>query len=150
MLRPIHSWLWEAPNDLWSLAEWRSNHGNILRRIKWIYPKCGELQTFSTLDEVNILAHKVELQRKAMLKRQAPKPPQRTYSFSKREPPVAAKPLSTPTGSSTPKPSLLRHPLSPQERKRCYKCQGVGHIASDCPNRKLITLAECQVLEEAE
>jgi len=34
-----------------------------------------ELQVFSTLDEVTILAHKVELQRKAKIKRGTPKPP---------------------------------------------------------------------------
>jgi len=40
-----------------------------------------ELQAFSTLDEVSILAHKVESERKAKLERETPKPPQRTYSF---------------------------------------------------------------------
>ena len=24
--------------------------------------------------------------------------------------------------------------------RRCYKCQGLGHIGSECPNRKAVTL----------
>ncbi|KAF7149734.1 hypothetical protein RHSIM_Rhsim02G0192700 [Rhododendron simsii] len=35
------------------------------------------------------------------------------------------------------------HPSSSQTNSRkCFKCQGYGHIASDCPNRKIITLVE--------
>ena len=32
--------------------------------------------------------------------------------------------------------------------RRCFKCQGLGHIASECPNRKVITLAEWTVVKE--
>ncbi|XP_017982330.1 PREDICTED: uncharacterized protein LOC108663252 [Theobroma cacao] len=32
--------------------------------------------------------------------------------------------------------------------KKCFKCQGFGHIASDCPNRKIISLVEEEVMEE--
>ena len=32
--------------------------------------------------------------------------------------------------------------------RRCFKCQGLGHIASDCPNRKVITLAEWATVKE--
>ena len=27
---------------------------------------------------------------------------------------------------------------------RCYRCQGLGHIASECPNKRIVTLAEYQ------
>ena len=40
-----------------------------------------ELQSYSTLDEVSILAHEVELQRTAKLKRECPKRPQRAFPF---------------------------------------------------------------------
>jgi len=29
-----------------------------------------------------------------------------------------------------------------------FKCQGLGHIASECPNRKVITLAEWAAVKE--
>ena len=32
--------------------------------------------------------------------------------------------------------------------RRCFKCQGLGHIASDCPNRKPITLSEWSVVKK--
>ena len=34
--------------------------------------------------------------------------------------------------------------------RRCFKCQGLGHIASECPNRKVITLAEWRAIDEQE
>jgi len=32
--------------------------------------------------------------------------------------------------------------------RRCFKCQGLGHIATDCPNRTVITLAEWDAVKE--
>jgi len=32
--------------------------------------------------------------------------------------------------------------------RRCFKCQGLGHIASDYPNCKVITLAEWSAVKE--
>jgi len=32
--------------------------------------------------------------------------------------------------------------------RRCFKCQGLGHIAADCPNQKVITLAKWEVVKE--
>ncbi|XP_025607627.1 uncharacterized protein [Arachis hypogaea] len=36
-----------------------------------------------------------------------------------------------------------------KERGWCFKCQGFGHIAADCPNRRVITLIEEEDHEEA-
>ena len=32
----------------------------------------------------------------------------------------------------------------------CLKCQALRHIATDCPNRKVITLTELQAVKEEE
>jgi len=32
--------------------------------------------------------------------------------------------------------------------KRCFQCQGLGHIALECPSRKVITLAEWTAVKE--
>jgi len=109
-----------------------------------------ELQHYTTVDKVCSLAHKVELQNKAKLKKEPPKPPQRAYPFDKGSFSHTPKPTNAPTALPSPKPNTSKPPLNPFEKRRCYKCQGFGRIASDCPNRKVITLVEYQALEKAE
>ena len=110
-----------------------------------------ELQHYTTLDEVCLLAHKVELQKKNRFKREPQKPPQRTYPFNKGSYTPTPKPQITPITPSNAKPSPpTKPPLNPHERRRCYRCQGFGHIASDCPNKRVITLIEYRGLEEEE
>lgn len=31
---------------------------------------------------------------------------------------------------------------------RCFKCQGFDRIASDCPNRKIVSLVEEEIVEK--
>ena len=50
---------------------------------------------------------------------------------------VAAKPI--PKNEAT---SGSNRPITSNTNRRCFKCQGFGHIASDCPNRKMVTLVE--------
>jgi len=33
---------------------------------------------------------------------------------------------------------------------RCFKCQGLGHVATNCPNRKVIILVEWEAVKEEE
>ncbi|KAD3069101.1 hypothetical protein E3N88_36981 [Mikania micrantha] len=34
-----------------------------------------------------------------------------------------------------------------QAPRRCFRCQGLGHIASECPNKRIVTLAEFNRLD---
>ena len=40
--------------------------------------------------------------------------------------------------------------LTPISYKHCFKCQGLGHIASDYQNQKIIPLAEWETVKEEE
>ena len=34
--------------------------------------------------------------------------------------------------------------------QRCFKCQGIGHIASECPNRRVVSLVEDEEAEKVQ
>ena len=57
--------------------------------------------------------------------------------------------LSTKNPSSTndPKPQNRSNP-NPLSNRICFKCQGLGHIASDYPNHTVVTLAEWSAMKE--
>jgi len=57
-----------------------------------------------------------------------------------------------PTGSfpSTPQKRPTPQMIFPPQLKRCLKCRGLGHLAIDCPNIKVITLEERKAEREEE
>jgi len=63
---------------------------------------------------------------------QSPQPPQRTPAPQKAFPP-----------RNRPNPSLL-------SARRCFKCQGLGHIVVNYPNREVITFAKWEVVKDKE
>jgi len=97
--------------------------------------------TLPTFYEGCMLTHKVKHPMKTEpLRREVAKPLPKGQPFDKGSP-------STPTVPSNPKPNFIKPPLNPHEKRRCYKCQGFGHIASECSNRRIISLAEWEEKE---
>jgi len=101
-----------------------------------------ELHPYISLDELSVLAHKVELQKRVKGKGMASNPNPRPYHFQK---PSYNPPKSTPNTNPRPSPK-------PGDKKRCFRCQGLGHFASECPDKRVVTWGEyqacCEELEE--
>uniref|UniRef100_A0A2N9I5V1 CCHC-type domain-containing protein n=1 Tax=Fagus sylvatica TaxID=28930 RepID=A0A2N9I5V1_FAGSY len=54
-------------------------------------------------------------------------------------------PTPTPIGKDVKGKEVARDPSKPNNRTQCFKCQGFGHVAAQCPNRTLfITEDECE------
>ena len=137
-----------------------SEEQNIVRYLGGLEPKYAnvvELQSYTTFDEVCVLAHKVETQMKLRpLKREIPKPMPKGTPFHKGSFPYPTKPMGPSTfPQKNPAPQKSQAPPnrpnpSPNASKRCFRCQGLGHITSKCPNRRIISLAEWEANKEEE
>uniref|UniRef100_A0A2N9HIL9 CCHC-type domain-containing protein n=1 Tax=Fagus sylvatica TaxID=28930 RepID=A0A2N9HIL9_FAGSY len=46
-------------------------------------------------------------------------------------------PTPTPIGKDVKGKEVARDPSKPNNRTQCFKCQGFGHVAAQCPNRTL-------------
>jgi len=108
------------------------------------------LKHYTTLDEVCSLAHKVKLQKKIRLRRDPTKPLNHSFPFNKESNPPPPKPQNIIPASSSHKSNDPKPPQNPFKKRRCFKCHELGHIASECPKRKVITLVEYETLEEEE
>jgi len=133
----------------------------IVRYLGGLDPKYAhvvELQSYSTFDEVCVLAHKVETQVKSRphkrdfvkslpeeqpLNKGSPNFPPKTVDPTPSYPQRNQAPQRTQTQPPQNRPNP--GPLTP---RRCFKCQGLGHIASECPNRRIISLVEWEANKE--
>jgi len=105
-----------------------------------------ELHTYSNLDELSSLAHKVEQQRRTKGKDLTSKPNPRPFptqrpSYFNPKPQTAPTPRNPPPAAHA---NSTKEPLNPKSKIRCFRCQGLGHIASECPNKRVVTLTEYQ------
>jgi len=113
------------------------------------YSHVVKLQQYTTFGGVYALAHRVEQQKESKVGEKKPFP--RTNPFSKW---CTQFNLKTTSDSSQIAPKTLspqdKPPSGHNANRRCYKCHDLGHIASDCPNRRLITWQKYQEAQEEE
>jgi len=100
-----------------------------------------QLQQYWSLDEVLRLAIRVE--------KQLPKKSLYQHLSSTRSYAHCNKP-STQEPSSLTKPPQKIIEENSSKTPRCFKCQGFGHIASDCPNPKTMTIIKGEIHEASE
>ena len=135
----------------------------IVRYLGGLEPRIAnviELQAYTTFDEVCVLAHKVEQQRKSRMNvHDSFKPyssaPNHEQTLNKGSSPYDPKPTESPPLPSPQKNQTPLQSLPPQLKPkhgtpRCFKCQGFGHIAADCVNWRSITLAEWEAIGKEE
>ncbi|PWA85827.1 hypothetical protein CTI12_AA145160 [Artemisia annua] len=100
-----------------------------------------ELHSYQTLTELTLLSHKVDSQQRSKGKFEPTRQSFRPTTYSK---PTSTHKTTTSTNSQ---PSMISNPKSepPKAPRRCFRCQGLGHIASECPNKRMISLADFEV-----
>ena len=112
-----------------------------------------------TFDEVCVLAHKVEQQKKSKqpsrheISKSSPYEQTVNKGSSSYTPKPTAPNFPSPQKSPTPQKNLFPPPTQkplPKGAPKCFKCQGFGHLASECPNRRYVTLAEWKATEEVQ
>ncbi|KAK0608918.1 hypothetical protein LWI29_037984 [Acer saccharum] len=108
-----------------------------------------QLQPYWSLNDVCKLALKVEKQQKEMRNRGSKYGSREGYtnkgSTSSSKPAVATKTntkVSTSKGEGMVSKQQQQPSTSNANSCKCFKCQGFGHIASKCPNRKIVSLVE--------
>jgi len=121
------------------------------------YANVVDLQAHTSFDEVCVLAHKVEQQKKNKhpLRHEISKPLPHEQTVNKGSSSSTSKPTASisPIPGQTPQQSLppqsTPKPL-PKGIPRCFKCKGFWHLASDCTNRRYVSLAEWKAVDEVE
>ena len=104
-----------------------------------------ELQSYSTLEELIQLAYKVELRGKGKGKGKSSSSRVTTTNTSYPKTPYSYPKQSTPTKDvKTPPPQNTNASNTRLDARRCFRCQGFGHLIADCPNKKVVTFVECE------
>ncbi|KAJ0454022.1 putative nucleotidyltransferase, Ribonuclease H [Helianthus annuus] len=100
-----------------------------------------ELQSYQTLAELTLLAHKVDSQQRLKGNLEPTRSTTKPNSYPK--PTQNTKPITPYT--SKPSPASTNSIEPPKVPRRCFRCQGLGHIASECPTKRIVSLAEFEL-----
>lgn len=103
--------------------------------------KIVQLQQYLTLNNVIKLALKVEWQQSK--EKTSSKNTSTRFSLKTNPSRTTTKKTESPAGTS----KLFKQANNPTSR-RCFKRQGFGHIALECPNVRMISFVEEYILEE--
>ena len=107
-----------------------------------------ELQPYWSFEEVCKLASKIEKRAKNKKAERAPPKTFSRYNNSFQNPFYK----ENPSKGENSKQDKGKGPADPP-KKKCFKCQGLGHFQAECPNRRVMTLKEVEevnVLEDEE
>ncbi|KAI4380066.1 hypothetical protein MLD38_006294 [Melastoma candidum] len=120
----------------------------IARYLRGLEPHIAdavELQQYWTFNDVRALAHKVEQQqaRRSNIRSFVKASPFNKGSSSQAKPPLTT---SRNTPSSTTRPEVKSNERD--NARRCFKCQGIGHMAFECPSRRNVVIRELSDGEE--
>ena len=104
-----------------------------------------ELQHYVEVTDMVHMAIKVEKQLKRKgVSRSYTNPSTNKWSQGTSKPPIRAKEPAIPGKSNSPSGELTRNKnesvTSRTRDIKCFKCQGRGHIASQCPNRRVMVV----------
>ena len=117
-----------------------------LRGLDSRYFHVAKLQQYTTFEDVCVFAHRIEQQINTRQKRKNHPNPFPEPNLSTRR--ALSWPLSQLETHLRLLPRPLLHKTNPppshNANRRWHKCHGLGHIASDCPNRRMITPTEYQ------
>ena len=101
-----------------------------------------QLQQYWTLDDVIRLAIRIE---KQLLKKSQFQPSSSRNPFYTRKTQTTQPNPTNKTQAKTTTTNNTRPSFQSKSVVKCFKCQGFGHIASECPNRRAMTIIEGEV-----
>nr|GEY57274.1 uncharacterized protein [Tanacetum cinerariifolium] len=97
-----------------------------------------ELHSYQTLSELTLLSHEVDSQQRSKGKFEPSRQPFKPNTYTK---PTSGQKYTASTNSpSSTNTTVKSEP--PKAPRRCFRCQGLGHVASECSNKRLISLAD--------
>ncbi|KAD5508175.1 hypothetical protein E3N88_15878 [Mikania micrantha] len=106
------------------------------REFEYLIMKCDLPEDDPQTLELTMLAHKVDNQHRTKARVEVSR--------------TVPKPTNTSKPATTGKTPMSTESSSHSNRAPCryFRCQGLGHIASECPNKKMVTLAEYECTEK--